>query len=104
LQSSTGGLVRDGGYLSFDNFAAVKADPDARAYVVIHILSILALYPSQARPGMTLTVIAARLRKIAADIEALPPVARERDIPDEMVPKLAVWSSKGFRRRMREGG
>jgi hypothetical protein len=39
---------------------------------------------------MTLTVIAARLRKIAADIEAQPPVNRERDIPDEMVPKLVM--------------
>jgi hypothetical protein len=31
-------LVCDGRYLSFDNFAAVEADPDARAYAVIHIV------------------------------------------------------------------
>ncbi len=39
---------------------------------------------------MTLSMIAAKLRKIAADIEALPPANRERDIPDEMVPKLVM--------------
>jgi hypothetical protein len=76
-------MVRDCCYLSLDNFAAIEADPDAGAYVVIHIVSILALYPSQARPGMTLTMIAARLRKIATDIEALAPEVREREIPDE---------------------
>ena len=40
LQFSAGGLVRDCCYLSFDNFAAVKADPDAGAYAVVHIVSI----------------------------------------------------------------
>jgi hypothetical protein len=39
---------------------------------------------------MTLSTIVARPRKIAADIEALPPVDHERDIPDEMVPKLVM--------------
>jgi hypothetical protein len=63
---------------------------DAGAYVVVHV----AKYTRSLLPGgegsMTLTVIAARLRKIAADIEALPPVDRERDIPDEMVQKLVM--------------
>ena len=36
LQFPASGLVRDCGYLSLDNFAAVKADPDAGAYVVVH--------------------------------------------------------------------
>ena len=35
-------MVRDRGDLSLDNLAAVKADPDAGAYAVIHIVSILA--------------------------------------------------------------
>jgi hypothetical protein len=39
---------------------------------------------------MTLTAVAARLRKIASDIEALPPEVRGRDVPDEMVPKLVM--------------
>ena len=39
---------------------------------------------------MTLTIIAARLRKVALDIEALQPEVRERDIPDEMVPMLVM--------------
>jgi|HubBroStandDraft_6_1064221.scaffolds.fasta_scaffold630260_2 hypothetical protein len=39
---------------------------------------------------MTLTIIAARLRQVATNIEALPPADRERDIPDEMVPKLVM--------------
>jgi hypothetical protein len=42
LQFSTGGLVCDRGYFGLDNFAAVEADPDPRAYAVIHIVSILA--------------------------------------------------------------
>jgi hypothetical protein len=39
---------------------------------------------------MTLTHSAARLRQLATSIEALPPEVRERDIPDEMVPKLVM--------------
>jgi len=31
LQFSASGLVRDGGYFSLDDFAAVEADPDAGA-------------------------------------------------------------------------
>jgi hypothetical protein len=42
LKFSAGGLVCDGGYFSLDNLAAVEADPDAGAYAVIHIVSILA--------------------------------------------------------------
>ena len=41
LQFSPSGLVRDRGYFSLNNFAAVEADADAGAYTVIHILSIL---------------------------------------------------------------
>jgi hypothetical protein len=41
LQFSASGLVRDYRYLSLNDFAAVKADPDAGAYAVIHFLSIL---------------------------------------------------------------
>jgi hypothetical protein len=36
---------------------------------------------------MALTIIAARLRQVAANIETLPPKDRERDIPD-FVPEL----------------
>ncbi len=39
---------------------------------------------------MTLTLIAARLRHLEASIETLPAEDRERDIPDEMVPKLVM--------------
>jgi len=42
---------------------------------------------------MILTLIAARLHEIAVYIEALPPEDRERDIPDEMVPK---WVMNAF--------
>ena len=52
LKFSPGGLVRDRCYRGLDNFAAVKADPDAGAYAVIHIAIILASYPSQARPAI----------------------------------------------------
>jgi hypothetical protein len=41
LQFSASGLVRDRGYFSLDNVSAVKAYPDAGAYAVIHIVSIL---------------------------------------------------------------
>jgi hypothetical protein len=44
-------------------------DPDARAYAVIHSGSIIV--DLQTRPNMTLTAIAARLRKVAADRELL---------------------------------
>jgi hypothetical protein len=36
---------------------------------------------------MTLTIIAARLREVAAHIDALPLDNRESDVPDELVPK-----------------
>jgi hypothetical protein len=38
---------------------------------------------------MALT-IAARLHELASNIEALQPEVRERDIPDELVPKLVM--------------
>jgi hypothetical protein len=37
---------------------------------------------------MTLTAIAARLREVAAHIDALPLDNRESDVPDELVPKF----------------
>ena len=37
---------------------------------------------------MTLTMIAARLREVAAHIDALPLDTRESDVPDELVPKF----------------
>jgi hypothetical protein len=43
---------------------------------------------------MKLTLIAARLRQLATSIERLPPEDREREVPDEIVPKLvmnALW-------------
>jgi hypothetical protein len=43
---SPSGLIRDCRYLSLDNFTAVKADPDAGAYAVVHIVSVLALVDS----------------------------------------------------------
>ena len=46
LQFSVRGLVCDGGYPCLDNFAAIEADPDAGAYAVIHIVSVLALVDS----------------------------------------------------------
>ena len=36
LQFPASGLVRDCGYLSLDNFAAIEADSDAGAYAVVH--------------------------------------------------------------------
>jgi hypothetical protein len=39
---------------------------------------------------MKLTIIAVRLRHLAASIEGLPPGDRKRDIPGEMVPKLVM--------------
>ena len=90
LQFSASGLVRDCRYLSLDNFAAVKTDPDAGAYAVIHIVKYTR-YPILSREAeMTLTLIAARLRHLASSIETLPAEDRERDIPDEMVPKLVM--------------
>jgi hypothetical protein len=41
---------------------------------------------------MTLTVIAARLRQAALNIEALPPQDREADIPDQLVAQLVMNS------------
>jgi hypothetical protein len=61
-------LVLDCCYLSLDNFAAVKANPDAGADAAIHSGSIiLDLNLFEMRAEMTLTDIAARLRKDAAD-------------------------------------
>ena len=39
---------------------------------------------------MTLTVIAARLRKVAADMELLGAKGADLDLPDELVPQLVV--------------
>jgi len=39
---------------------------------------------------MILTMIAASLRELASHIESLPAADRERDIPDEIVPKLVM--------------
>jgi hypothetical protein len=88
LQFSPSGLVRDCHYLSLDNFAAIKADPDAEAYAVIHMAIILASSILSREAEMTLILIAARLRHLAASIEALP--AADRDIPDEIVAKLVA--------------
>jgi hypothetical protein len=41
LQFSASGLVCDRGYLSLNDLATVKANPDPGAYAVVHILSIL---------------------------------------------------------------
>jgi hypothetical protein len=41
---------------------------------------------------MTLTVIAARLRQAALNIEALPPEDREADIPHQLVAQLVMNS------------
>ena len=41
LKFSPGGLVCHCAYFSLDNFAAVKPDPDAGPYAVIHVVSIL---------------------------------------------------------------
>ncbi len=84
------GLVRDRRDLCLNNLATIEADSDAGPYAVIHASKYTRSLVLSGEAGMTLTVIAARLRKIAADIEALPPVNRERDIPDEMVPKLVM--------------
>jgi hypothetical protein len=40
------GLVCDRRYFSLNNFAAVKADSDAGAYAVVHVLSILGVFLS----------------------------------------------------------
>jgi hypothetical protein len=40
LQFSASGLVRDRGYFSLDNFAAVEADPDAGAYRFLFALGL----------------------------------------------------------------
>jgi hypothetical protein len=39
---------------------------------------------------MTLTLVAARLRQVAANIERLPTEDREQDISDRLVPKLVM--------------
>jgi hypothetical protein len=70
--------------------AGIKADADERAYAVVHNVSILALYPSQARPVTTLTLICSRLREVPAHIDALPLDKREGDVPDELVPKFVM--------------
>jgi hypothetical protein len=44
----------------------------------------------QARLVMTLTIIAARLREVAAHIDALPLDNSESDVPDELVPKFVM--------------
>ena len=40
--------------------------------------------------GMTLNMIAARLREVAANIETPAAKDRERDVPDEFVPKFVM--------------
>ena len=88
---ATSRLIHYCGYLRFDNLAAVEFDPDARADAVIHSGSIiLDLNSFQTTPEMTLTVIAARLRKVAADIELLVAKGADLDLPDELVPQLVV--------------
>jgi hypothetical protein len=39
---------------------------------------------------VTLTLIAARLREVAAHSDALPLDNRESDVPDELVPKFVM--------------
>jgi len=39
---------------------------------------------------MTLSMIAARLREVAAHIDALPLESRESDVSDELVPKFVM--------------
>jgi hypothetical protein len=88
---ATSRLIHYCGYLRFDNLAAVEFDPDARAEAVIHSGSIiLDLNSFQMRPEMTLTVIAARRRKVAADMELLVAKGADLDFPDELVPQLVV--------------
>ena len=87
FQFSPGGLVRDGRYLSFYKFAAVEADPDAGAYAVIHIVSILALWFAK-------TLADCEINDIAAPPPLLALKERRRVLKRQLALRGQAWMAR----------
>ena len=90
MNLSARGVGFDGGNVCVHDVAGIKADADERTYAVIHIVQYTRPLALVGEAGMMLTMIAARLREVAAHIDALPLENRESDVSDELVPKFVM--------------